>query len=224
MTFRRTCSWKQTLDDFPRKRFPHGAGRIGLALLACGAVLFLGCQPAAGPEPGAEPAATETPEAPHELHAIPAGSETEMEIYTRVIGQTPEGDDVEEYTLVNENGIRVTVMTYGATITGVHLPDRDGEFANVTLYLDSLDDYFAGHPYFGSLVGRYANRIAKGRFELDGTEYTLATNDGPNHLHGGEQGFDKRLWQAEPVEEEGAVGVMLTYISPARLPLPCFTS
>ncbi len=214
MTLRHTCSPKPTLDGFLRSRFPQWAGRLGLSLLMFGTVLTPGCQPAAAPEPGAEPAAAETPESPHELHTVPAGSETEMEIHTRVIGQTPEGDDVEEYTLVNANGIKVTVMTYGATITGVHLPDRDGEFENVTLYLDSLDDYFAGHPYFGSLVGRYANRIAKGRFELDGTEYTLATNDGPNHLHGGEQGFDKRFWQAEPVEEEDAVGVLLTYISP----------
>ncbi len=177
------------------------------------AVLAAGCQPAAGPPEGEPPAGPAPPETPINMHSIPAGSEQEMGIQKQIIGKMPDGAEVEQYTLTNANGIRVAVMTYGATVTSVVLPDRDGNFENVTLYLDSFDDYLAGHPYFGSLVGRYANRIAGGRFVLDETEYTLATNNGPNHLHGGPEGFGKRLWQAEPVESDDAVGVTLTYIS-----------
>jgi aldose 1-epimerase len=94
------------------------------------------------------------------------------------------------------------------------MPDRKGNVDVVTLYLDSLDDYLAGHPYFGSVVGRYANRIAKGKFTLDGVEYTLATNNGPNHLHGGVRGFDKAVWNAEPAEAADCVRLKLTHTSP----------
>jgi aldose 1-epimerase len=173
----------------------------------------MGCQPASGPPGQAEPADSETPEAPINIHAIPPGSETEMGVHKRVIGKMRDGTEVQQYVMTNASGVRVTVMTYGATITSVVLPDRDGKFENVTLYLDSFDNYLAGHPYFGSAVGRYANRIARGRFVLDGTEYTLATNNKPNHLHGGPTGFGKRLWKAEAVESEDSVGVALTYTS-----------
>lgn len=184
-----------------------------LLVLFCGAILAMGCQPASGPPGQAEPADSETPEAPINIHAIPPGSETEMGVHKRVIGKMRDGTEVQQYVMTNASGVRVTVMTYGATITSVVLPDRDGKFENVTLYLDSFDNYLAGHPYFGSAVGRYANRIARGRFVLDGTEYTLATNNKPNHLHGGPTGFGKRLWKAEAVESEDSVGVALTYTS-----------
>lgn len=137
-----------------------------------------------------------------------------MSIEKAAIGKTPDGVQVDEYTLANANGVRATIMTYGATLTRVEAPDRDGKLAVVTLYLDSLDGYLAGHPYFGSAVGRYANRIAQGKFTLDGVEYTLATNNGPNHLHGGVRGFDKAVWQAEPSEGEGCVAVKFTHTSP----------
>jgi aldose 1-epimerase len=104
-------------------------------------------------------------------------------------------------------------MTYGATLIDVETPDRNGHFANITLSLDSLDDYLKGHPCLGSVPGRYANRIAKGNFQIDGTPYTLATNNGPNHLHGGIRGFDKVVWQAKPVETAGTSGVTLSYTS-----------
>ncbi len=129
-------------------------------------------------------------------------------------GKTPEGAEVDLYTLTNANGLRVKIITYGATITSVEVPDRDGRPANVTLSLDSLDDYLKGHPYFGSTVGRYANRIAKGKFSIGGKEYTLAVNNGPNHLHGGEKGFDKVVWKAEPIEGKDFVGVVFSYDSP----------
>ncbi|MEN6457414.1 MAG: aldose epimerase family protein [Thermoguttaceae bacterium] len=126
-------------------------------------------------------------------------------------GSTPQGQQIERFTLVNKHGLRVKIMTYGATITAVETPDRDGQMANITLGLESAEDYLAGHPCFGSTVGRYANRIAKGRFCLDGVEYRLATNNGPNHLHGGLRGFDKVVWRAELVECPGMAGVAFSY-------------
>lgn len=122
--------------------------------------------------------------------------------------------DVDLYTLTNKNGLKVRVMTYGATIIGVDVPNRNGKAQNVTLFKDTLADYVAGHPFFGSTAGRYANRIAFGKFSIDGTEYTLATNDHQHHLHGGKVGFDKRVWKAEEVKGDDFVGVALTYTSP----------
>jgi aldose 1-epimerase len=140
-------------------------------------------------------------------------SEAKMSISKESLGKTAEGAEVDQYTLGNGNGLRVKIMTYGATITSVEVPDRNGKSENVTLHLDSLADYLKGHPFFGSTVGRYANRIAKGKFTLDGKQYTLATNNGPNHLHGGIKGFDKVVWKAEPVESDASVGVVFSYES-----------
>jgi len=135
---------------------------------------------------------------------------TEKTLY----GIMPEGTKVYQYTLTNAHGLRATLITYGATLTKVEAPDRDGKLDVITLYLDSLEQYLAGHPYFGSTVGRYANRIARGRFVLDGVEYRLATNNGPNHLHGGDKGFDKYVWDARAVEGEQFVGVEFSRTSP----------
>lgn len=140
--------------------------------------------------------------------------EMKMAVTTEPYGVLSDGTQVEQYVLTNNLGLRVTIITYGAMITSVEAPDREGRFANITLSRDSLADYLAGHPYFGCVVGRYANRIARGRFALDGVEYTLATNNGPNHLHGGIKGFDKHVWRAQPVQREGAVGVELVHTSP----------
>lgn len=117
------------------------------------------------------------------------------------------------YTLSNANGMVVKITNYGAIVTEVHVPNGDGTTTDVVLGFDELQDYLAGHPYFGCIAGRVANRIAKGKFELDGQEYTLATNNEPNHLHGGERGFDKVLWRAEPVVATDGVGLKLTYQS-----------
>ena len=141
-------------------------------------------------------------------------SEAKMSISKQSWGKTPEGAEVDLYTLANANGMRVKIMTYGPTITSVEVPDRNGKTENVTLCLDSLADYLKGHPFFGSTVGRYANRIAKGKFTLDGKQYTLATNNGPNHLHGGTKGFDKYVWKAEPVEGDNEEGVTFSHESP----------
>jgi len=137
-----------------------------------------------------------------------------MSIESAPMGKTPDGTQVDVYTLSNAHGLKAKIMTYGATLIAMETPDRQGNVANITLSLESLDAYLAGHPFFGSIAGRYANRIAKGRFTLDGVEYTLATNNGPNHLHGGRKGFDKAVWNARTQQDEGSVSLELTHVSP----------
>lgn len=124
------------------------------------------------------------------------------------------GKAVEVVTLTNGRGMEVRVMTYGAIIVSLKAPDQNGTPGDVVLGYDSLAGYLRDSPYFGAVVGRYGNRIAKGRFALDGTEYKLAVNNGPNHLHGGLRGFDKVVWAAEPFDDSSGVGVHLTYTSP----------
>jgi aldose 1-epimerase len=126
-------------------------------------------------------------------------------------GALPDGTAVDLYTLANANGLSAKVTTYGAIITELHVPDGKGEFCDIVLGYDNLEQYLRKHPFFGATVGRVANRIAKGRFTLDGQTYALATNNGPNHLHGGLKGFDKKVWQAEP--QTGAA-VKFSYTSP----------
>jgi aldose 1-epimerase len=128
-------------------------------------------------------------------------------------GTTPAGEDVELYTLRNTHGVEVRITNYGGIVTRLLVPDRDGVPGDIVLGYDSLSSYLAGSPYFGAIVGRYGNRIARGRFVLDGTEYTLARNNGENHLHGGLKGFDKVVWQAEPYEGEAETGLRLSYVS-----------
>ena len=133
-----------------------------------------------------------------------------MSIHCQSIGKTADGAEVDLYTLGNAHGLCVKIMTYGATIISVETPDRHGRIENVTLALDSLGDYLKGHPCFGSTIGRYANRIARGKFGLGGRQYTLAANNGPNHLHGGRKGFDKVVWRRS--ESDG--GATFSYVSP----------
>jgi aldose 1-epimerase len=120
-------------------------------------------------------------------------------------GTMPDGAQVDVYTLKNAGGMEVKAIGYGAIITSLKVPDRSGALADVALGFENLDGYLKGHPYFGAVVGRYGNRIGKGQFTLDGKTYTLAKNNGPNHLHGGVTGFDKVLWTAAPVEGQNAV-------------------
>ena len=142
-------------------------------------------------------------------------SENKMSVNKEPYGKMPDGTAVDLYTLTNANGLKVKIITYGATITDVEVPDRNGKLENVALFRDSLEDYMdKSTPYFGSTIGRYGNRIAKGKFTLDGKEYTLATNNGENSLHGGMKGFDKVVWKAEPVKSNDSVGVKFTYVSP----------
>lgn len=127
-------------------------------------------------------------------------------------GQMPDGQPVSLYTLTNAQGLTAKITNFGGIMTELHVPDRNGEFGDIVLGHDNLESYLDGTPYFGALIGRYGNRIGGGRFELEGETYELATNDAANHLHGGEQGFDKVLWQAEPIA--GKTALRLRYVSP----------
>ncbi len=129
-------------------------------------------------------------------------------------GTAPGGQAADVYTLTNKRGVEARVTNYGGIILSLRVPDRNGRFDDVVLGYDSLAGYLAESPYFGALIGRYGNRIAKGRFTLDGRQYTLATNNGVNHLHGGLKGFDKVVWTAEPFENDQGMGLVLTYVSP----------
>ena len=129
-------------------------------------------------------------------------------------GRMPDGSPVEQYTLTNANGLFLTVINYGAIITEVHVPDRDGKLGDVVLGFDHLGDYLTKSPYFGAIIGRVGNRIAKGKFTLDGKTYALAVNNGANHLHGGLKGFDKVLWAAEPITVPDGTAIVFRYTSP----------
>jgi aldose 1-epimerase len=129
-------------------------------------------------------------------------------------GRTADGKAVDIFTLTNRNGLEVKAITYGGIITSVRVPDRAGALADVVLGFETLDGYLKGHPYFGAIVGRYGNRIAGGRFAIDGRTFTLATNNGPNHLHGGKVGFDKAVWSADPAPAAaGGAGIVLSHTS-----------
>ena len=128
-------------------------------------------------------------------------------------GATPDRAAVEIFTLTNANGMEVRAISYGAILVSIRTRDRAGRLGDVALGFDDLEGYLTRSRYFGAVVGRYGNRIAKGRFTIDGREFRLATNNGDNHLHGGDKGFDKVVWRAEPFERGGDVGVAFTYVS-----------
>jgi aldose 1-epimerase len=138
-----------------------------------------------------------------------------MNAHRESFGQTPDGREAFIYTLTSSKGLRARITNFGATLVSLHVPDRDGNLVDVTLGFDTLDAYVAPNAYFGCTVGRYANRIGHARFKLDGVEYRLPANHGAHHLHGGEQGFDKKLWDTvEAVAPEDAAWVKMTYVSP----------
>ena len=128
----------------------------------------------------------------------------------RSFGKTRSGEAVDLFIIKNSNGVEASITNFGAILVSLKTPDRSGKIADIVLGFDTLDGYLGDNPYFGAIVGRYGNRIAKGRFTLNGKEYKLATNNGPNHLHGGVKGFNKAIWQAQPV---GDSGVKLAYVS-----------
>lgn len=154
-------------------------------------------------------AQSSTPEA--SPNATPAGT---MNGKSSTSFGTVEGQPVELYTLTNKNGIEVKIMTYGAIIQSLKVPDRKGTLANIVLGFDNVDDYVTKSPYFGALVGRYANRIAKGKFTLDGKTYTLAINNDPNTLHGGKKGFDKQIYKAQESQASDGTSLELSRVSP----------
>lgn len=137
-----------------------------------------------------------------------------MKLEHKVFGKTPDGAEVKIYTLSNSKGMTAKITEYGGIITELWMPDRNGKPGNIVLGFDNLDRYVKGHPFFGAIAGRVANRIAKGMFTLDGKEYTLAVNNGPNHLHGGIKGFDKKVWKSRPLRGlSREVAVEFTYTS-----------
>jgi aldose 1-epimerase len=138
---------------------------------------------------------------------------SEEQITFESFGRTQDGAPVSIYTLRNANGMEARISNYGGIITSLKVPDRNGNLGDVVLGYDSLDGYLKSTPYFGALIGRYGNRIAKGRFTLDGITYTLVTNNGPNALHGGAKGFDKVVWQAFSYSTAEGPSLELTYLS-----------
>jgi aldose 1-epimerase len=134
-------------------------------------------------------------------------------ITSKDFGQV-DGQTVQVYTLTNDHGMRVAITNYGGIITEIIVPDREGKTADVTLGFTKAEDYAAGHPYFGAITGRYANRIAGGAFQLDGKSYTLAKNNETNHLHGGLKGLDKQIWKAEAKTTPSGPSLVLRHTSP----------
>lgn len=131
------------------------------------------------------------------------------------IGSTHDGHTVDCYTLTNDTGMTAKIMTYGGILLSLHVPDRQGRLEDVVLGFDTLEPYLGDHPYFGALIGRYANRIARGHFRLNNVDYQLACNNGLNHLHGGLMGFDRRIWHARLSGPEAEPQLVLSYLSSA---------
>jgi aldose 1-epimerase len=128
-------------------------------------------------------------------------------------GKMDDGTVIEMFTLRNANGLSAKIITYGATLQSLSVPDRHGKLSDIVLGFDDLKGYLGAHPHFGGVIGRFANRIAKAKLTLDGKDYTLAANDGPNTLHGGINGFDRKIWNGEIVKKDHAASVRLTYVS-----------
>ncbi|MGB9604943.1 MAG: aldose epimerase family protein [Bryobacteraceae bacterium] len=138
----------------------------------------------------------------------------ERKVTRQPFGKTPDGTPVELFTLSNSKGVRIAITNYGGIIVSLFAPDRNGNPGDIVLGFDNLEDYLKGHPYFGAIIGRYGNRIARGRFTLDGAEYKLAQNNGENHLHGGLVGFDKKVWKARDYADADGQHLELRYTSP----------
>lgn len=141
-------------------------------------------------------------------------SSREATVQSEPFGNTPDGTPVTLFTLTNPSGVELRAMTYGGIILSLKVPDRDGVLGDVVLGYDDLGGYLEETPYFGAIIGRYGNRIGAARFTLDGSEYELAANNGPNHLHGGLVGFDKVVWEAESFEGDEGIGIVLSRTSP----------
>jgi len=148
------------------------------------------------------------------ISAGPLSAQAGGPIIERVpYGKLSDGREVFRYSLTNESGMRVEIINFGATVTNIYVKDRNGIIADVVLGYDSLQDYVDGNSYFGATVGRYGNRIAEGKFRLDGNTYQLSVNDGENCLHGGFRGFNSVLWNSKPVEDTRGPSLALTYTS-----------
>ncbi|MFD1469078.1 galactose-1-epimerase [Hymenobacter caeli] len=181
-----------------------GAGGLGGLLLLAACNSQPTAQQGAAQAPGTASDSVRTPSAPMPTSAA--------------FGKTPDGTEARLFTLTNAHGMVVTISTYGGTITGIRVPDKDGKVGDVVLGFDELSGYLSpafvkSNPYFGALIGRYGNRIKGGKFVLEGKTYTLPTNNGPNSLHGGKDGFNHKLWAATPARATDGQSLTLHYLS-----------
>ncbi|MFK3861395.1 aldose epimerase family protein [Pseudoalteromonas rhizosphaerae] len=151
-----------------------------------------------------------TPACAHQGDNMTNSPSALLHVYGTLADQTP----INQVTLTNSNGVSVDVINYGGIITRIETPDSNGNMGNIVLGMDNLEDYTNATTYFGAIIGRFGNRIANGKFSLNGTDYQLATNDGANHLHGGVQGFDKKVWNMVPFSTQNSAGVTLSLVSP----------
>jgi aldose 1-epimerase len=182
-----------------------GVSRIGTAAAALASSVALSLIPLLGVSRAAESAGAKSQ----------GCTDQQPNVEVSPFGATPEGEEVDLYTLSNSHCMEVRIITYGGIIQSLEVPDRDGHNRNVVLGFDNLDDYVNNNsPYFGAIIGRYANRIAEGEFTLDGTTYQLAINNPPNALHGGPKGFHTKVWDAEAFVRSHRVGIRLAYTSP----------
>lgn len=178
-----------------------GAGALGAGMVAGGII---------GGAVGGAPAGA----AAHESGRPESGRGGALVIRREPFGKAPSGAAVDLYTFGSPRGVLVRMFTYGATLQSITVADRRGRRANVLLGFRTLDEYVKSSPYFGATIGRFANRIAGGKFSIDGKKYQVPTNDGDNALHGGPVGFDKKVWKATQISESDRVGVRFTYRSP----------
>jgi aldose 1-epimerase len=174
--------------------FKGFGGAVGLTALLLGATALAGGALAASPNESQQTHSLSVTESP--------------------FGTMPDGRKVEMFHLKNASGMEVDVITYGGAVQSIKVPDKNGKIEDVALGFDNLDDYLHTDTYFGALIGRYGNRIAKGKFTLDGKTYSLPINNGPNTLHGGPKGFNTKVWAASPIKAPNRVGVELTLWSP----------
>ena len=142
-----------------------------------------------------------------------------MKLSKSDFGKLPDGKEVKLFTLSNDNNLSIEIINYGGIITSINMPGKKGNIENIVCGFDELEDYLSeeylgSYPYFGAIIGRFGNRIAKGQLEVEGKTYELAVNNGPNHLHGGKVGFDRRFWESKTIENEDKIGIELSYVSP----------
>jgi aldose 1-epimerase len=202
----------------------HRSCRTGTLVFSLAILASAGCGSAeapaevtAGGSSGADQAGANAEPESSDNSTTSSSQSTRMNVHSEPFGQV-DGQEITQYLLSNGRGLSVAIINYGAIVTSVAVPDREGRAENVVLGFEGLDGYRGNDPYFGAICGRFANRIAYGRFTLNGAEYQLATNNGPHHLHGGKSGFNEKVWQARPLTDEmtpgEAVGVELTHTSP----------
>lgn len=186
----------------------------GIVFAAWLILLLAACAPEHGQEP-VDAGTRDTTMKESSLEPVkPIDPELENLISEKPFGTTAEGVDVRLYTLRNKSGMQAKITNYGGIVISLTAPDRDGRFEDIVLGYETLAEYEKENPYFGALIGRYGNRIGNGQFVLDDTTYQLTLNDGPNHLHGGERGYDKVVWDATAEETDKGPSLVLGYVSP----------